>query len=39
MDHRLVGDGDWSWLGCLIIVGLLLAEIVYSLWILAELLT
>jgi len=38
MDHRLVGDGDWSWLGCLIIVGLLLAEIVASLCILVRLL-
>jgi hypothetical protein len=38
MYDRLGGDGEWSWLGCLIVIGLLICEIAGALWVLMRLL-
>jgi len=38
MAGGLQGDGDWSWLGCLIVLGLLVCEIMGALWVLVKLL-
>lgn len=38
MDRRVPGDGEWAWIGCSIVIGLLLCEIVGALFALARLL-